>query len=753
MSVASAIERAYRVSSNDPSVSPVPLTEVYWKDALDSAGQGVWDYDLATDKATYSETWYKMRGLLPGNVGRGTDSEWLLHIHPDDLEKARDTHSKLNTGQMTEISFEYRERHVNGHWIWIMCRGKAISWDDEGKPCRLIGTDTDITKFKASEFHNKMVSKRLELALSSVEIGIWQYDIMREKVEWDSRLRAIYGLPENDMQLPRDAWETAIHPDDFERAMAVTQSGLHNRLDYNLDYRIIRVDGETAYIRSRVSYQEDPINGPMLIGVNWDVTNEHKRSADLEAANYLANTRNAEIESARAQMEYNSHHDSLTGLPNRRKLDLVQQESINLTTGEHARFAILHIDLDRFKQINDAFGHEAGDFVLRRTAEILISCAGSEFLVARVGGDEFVIFVPNAPSDVELSRFAKQLISRISKSFLYRGCECRYGASIGIAVAEGLDIDGKALFVNADMALYQAKNEGRGRVCFFTATMKSAAIAHKHKCDEIMSGLERDEFFCVYQPQFNAKSLLVSGVEALVRWKHPKLGILLPNEFLSTVEEMNALAKIDEIALQKSVADFHYWTAQGLNIPRISINVSKATLHDPEFPNRLAGIDIDLTKISLELLEANFFDDLSEVVSANILAIRGLGIEIEVDDFGTGFTSVVGLLRLRPNRLKIDKALIAPIAGSDLQSQLLTSIIRIGHLQGISITAEGVETDEQLHILRSIGCDELQGYALAQPMQPSELTAFLNAFPNPQFSRMSSNVTSCSCDTTTAAQL
>lgn len=545
--------------------------------------------------------------------------------------------------------------------------------------------------------------------------------IEHECIEWDSRLRSIYGLPEDDTPLPRDVWEKAIYPEDLERAMTVTQDGLVKRIDYDLNYRIVRIDGEIRYIRSRVSFQEDPIDGPMLIGINWDATLEYEHSAALEAANQLAATQNAEIEAARAEMEHNSLHDALTGLPNRRKLDQVQRDRIMQPSGPKLRCAVLHIDLDRFKQINDAFGHVVGDFVLRKTAEILTDCAGPDALVARVGGDEFAVFVPDAPCDADLRSLAERMILQVSQPFFFEGHECRFGASIGIAVSAGNEIDGKALFVNADMALYRAKNEGRSRFCFFTPSMKSAAIAHKLRCDDVISGLERDEFFCIYQPQFDAKSLRMSGVEALVRWRHPRDGILLPIEFLETAEELNVLTNIDQIILRKSIADFNCWQAQGLFVPRISVNVSKARLHDPNFPIELAGLDIDLAKVSLELMESNFLDELPEIVSTNISAIKKLGIEIEVDDFGTGFTSIVSLLRLKPNRLKIDKALVAPISASEVQSQLLKSIIKIGHLLGISITAEGVETKEQVKILKSIGCDELQGYGLGMPMLSSDL--------------------------------
>lgn len=705
------------------------LGPTFWKAALDSAGQGVWDYDILTGRRDHSDTWHEIRGLKPGLHKTTSDEEWLLGIHPDDRALAQDQTNRLNAGELAEVNYEYRERHADGDWIWIMCRGRPVAWDANGKPYRFVGTDTDISRIKASEDQVKAVSRRLELALASVQMGVWRYDVRRDVVEWDARLRSIYGLAPDNAPLPRDVWERALHPDDRDLAILRTQRGLQEQVDYDLSYRIVRQDGAVRFIQSRVSYQKDLMNGPILVGINWDATAEHERSAALETANRLAGVRNRELEAARAEMEHNALHDTLTGLPNRRMFDAVQREHFARPHRTTPRFAILHVDLDRFKQINDVYGHDGGDFVLKNTAAILRECAGDGALVARVGGDEFAIFVPDAPDEAGLTRMAEHLIQRASQPVLYRGNECRYGMSIGIAVTEGCEDDGKSLFVNADLALYRAKHEGRGRVSFFCETMRTHAMANKQKSDEILAGIERDEFFCVYQPLFDARTLALSGVEALIRWKTRNQGVLQPSEFLATAEDLNVLAMIDKTVLQKSVADFRHWAAQGVLIPRLSVNLSRSRLRDPDLARELAGLGPLPGKLSLELLESNFLDDQVDVVSGNIAAARAAGLEIEVDDFGTGHASIVSLLRLKPDRLKIDKALVDDLAGSVTQVQLLKSIVEIGHMLGISITAEGVETDLQRRMLQDIGCDELQGYGLARPMLSDDLVAFCRRGP------------------------
>ena len=702
------------------------LDQSFWKEALDSAGQGVWDYDILTGRRDHSDTWHEIRGLKPGVHITTTDEEWLKVIHPEDLALAQDQTNRLNAGELLQVAYEYRERHADGHWIWIMCRGRAVAWDENCKPYRFVGTDTDITRIKASEDQVKVVSRRLELALSSVQIGVWRYDVTRDTLDVDDRMRSIYGLPKGE-PVPRNMWETALHPDDHDAAVHASQTGLAQHLGYALSYRIIRPDGAVRFIQSRVSYQQDLIGGPILVGINWDATEDHERSAALKTAILIASARNAELEAARAEMEHNALHDMLTGLPNRRMFDAAQRDFSAQTNPLTRRSAILHIDLDRFKQINDVYGHDGGDFVLRTTANILRDCTGQGALVARVGGDEFAIFIPDAPGDADLSQLAERLIQRASQPILYHGNACRYGISIGLAVADGHDDDGTTMFVNADLALYRAKHEGRGRVCFFRETMRTQAMANKQKSDEILAGIERDEFFCVYQPQFCARTLAVTGVEALVRWRSPKLGILNPSDFLPTAEDLNVLAMIDRMVLRKSVADFRHWAAQGVILPRLSVNLSQSRLRDPNLSRELATLGTLPGKLSLELLESNFLDDQVDVVSDNILAARAAGLEIEVDDFGTGHASIVSLLRLKPDRLKIDRALVEHMEGSGTQAQLLKSIVEIGHALGISITAEGVETDRQVKMLQEIGCDELQGYALARPMLSADLVAFCRA--------------------------
>lgn len=698
---------------------------LFWKQALDSARQGVWEYDIRVGTSYYSDTWRRIRGIGPDQPLPESDDAWLEKIHPDDRALAAEQTRKLNAGDLAEVDYEYRERHSDGHWIWIMCRGRAVAWDAEGKPCRFVGTDTDITAVKASEDRIRAMSRRLELALSSVQIGVFVYYIREERVEWDWRLRMIYGLPAEDGPLPRDIWEQHLHPEDRDHATFVSYDALRRCADYDVGYRIIRQsDGAVRHIRCRASYQNDRTHGPILVGVNWDTTEERETAEALRQANDLADRRNAELEEARGRMDYNAQHDALTGLPNRKLLDQLEAEMSAQSFGS-GRAAMLHVDLDRFKQINDVHGHDVGDFVLCNTAAILRARIPRGATVARVGGDEFAVLFPDAPDPAELAALADALIARIAQPVTHGGAVCRCAASIGIALGPPGAAPGRALFIDAELALYRAKAEGRGRAVFFTNDMRGAAQAKKRLSDEILTGIERDEFTCVYQPQFFAASGVVSGVEALVRWRAPGRDPQGPADFLTAADEMDAMARIDRIVLAKAVGDFRRWSEAGFAPPRLSVNLSMARLRSPDLARELAALDMPFERLSFELLESNFLDDHSDVVAANLQAIRALGIALEVDDFGSGHASILSVLRLKPARLKIDRALVAPVADSEVQAQLVRTIVDIGHLQGVDIIAEGVESEAQRLLLARIGCDELQGYALARPLTAEEIPGFL----------------------------
>ena len=706
--------------SDMSNASTVAALEERWQIAIETTGQGLWDHDFETGKSHCSASWYQIRGLEPVLSARVSTQSWLRKIHPDDQNNIKEKTEAISAGKIDTIDYEYRERHAEGHWTWILARGRVVKRSPESRVLRIIGCDTDVTKLKerAEEFGS--LSKSLDLAVSVAGIGVWEFDLKTSETKWDREMYAMYGIDPFTPRNRDNIWQRHIHDDDRDKATRLSEHCLRTGEDFSLDYRIIRQDGAIRHIRSKASFHEDSTGRRKLIGVNWDVTSDYEFSERLKEANRLAQSQNAALEAARAAMEFSALHDALTGLANRRKLDEFLQ-----ACPDDASPAVLHIDLDRFKQINDTLGHAAGDQVLIHAANILSSEAPDDALVARVGGDEFVVFITHAPSNDVLEELANRIIDTSLTPYIFEESECRFGMSVGIATVASSSSTGSALFANADLALYLAKNEGRGRCRFYTADLKVAAQVKKQCADEILAGLEKGEFFCVYQPQFDAKTLDLSGVEALVRWRHPSGEVWAPSQFLPTADELDVVNQIDRIVLLQAVQDTQMWHQNGLHVPRMSVNVSARRLTDPLLAGDLEILDQMPGKFTFELLESVFLDTQNDQLAANLERIRDRGIDIEIDDFGTGHASIVGLLNLKPTRLKIDRQLIQPVVTSEQQRSLVQAIVQIGKLQGIAVVAEGVETAAHIDVLQSLGCDFLQGFGLASPTPADQIGSLL----------------------------
>lgn len=690
-----------------------------WHFALDSARQGVWDNNLVTNGFFHSSMWREMRGLAP-DEDVSSIGEWESRVHPDDLEETlKNTDWRNGSGEYN--SFEYREWHRDGYWMWVLARGRPIEWDENGVPTRVIGTDTDITHLKKSEQALEVMSRRLELALSASKVGVWEIDLDTWRFSCDLRLAEIFGVPHKaGISTPIKEWRERIHPDDRAQVMSVFKSAIREGGQFENTFSIFRPDGTQRHITTAGTYYLDKDGKPKILGADRDITDEVQAAEALQQAKELAEDRNTELEAARAEMEHASLHDALTGLPNRRYLDTRLSE-LSMC---HAGAALLHIDLDRFKQINDTLGHAAGDAMLVHAAEVLRSNLSEDDFIARVGGDEFVVLISGGASNEELAKTAGNIVRTMSEPVTYNEHQCRFGVSVGIASAESGLTDAAQLFVNADIALYRAKAKGRNRFEFFTSALQAEIISTKKRADEILYALEQGQFFPTYQPKFDADGFAICGVEALARWAHPTEGVLPPAAFLKIAEDLNVVASIDRVILEKSLADLERWHANGLDIPSVSVNVSALRLHDDELIDHLGSMSWRPGTLSFELLESIFLDESEEIVTWNIDRIKEMGIGIDVDDFGTGHASIVGLLKLAPDSLKIDRQLVSPITQSQAQRELVKSIINIGHSLGIRVVAEGVETQQHVTILQELGCDVLQGFFFSRPMSAAELEAF-----------------------------
>lgn len=443
---------------------------------------------------------------------------------------------------------------------------------------------------------------------------------------------------------------------------------------------------------------------------------------------------NHELDKLRAQAESEAVVDALTGLTNRRGL-MLEMAHRGADAARLGGAAIFHLDLDRFKEINDTIGHAGGDFVLQHVARILRTQTRAGDCVARIGGDEFVLLVDFDGAVEPLRRLAERCVAELRKPVTIGGEAIYFGASVGVATArvasEGAAIDMERLLANADLALYKAKEAGRGRYEFFSTELRTRVESERRLGDELLGAIEAGQIAPVYQPQCCADGRTLAGVEALARWRHPTRGLLAPAAFLPIADRIGATALIDQAILRAALRDLARWDAQGLKALKLSVNLSLGRLNDPALREEIERLAPPAGRLVFEVLESVFSDDIDTDLREQLDWLEAAGIDIELDDFGTGHSSLVALLSLRPKRIKIARQLATPAASSPSHLGLIRSVVDIAKSLGIGVTAEGVETEEEARILVEVGCDRLQGYHFARPMAAE---ALLERFGPPEHS-------------------
>lgn len=570
-----------------------------------------------------------------------------------------------------------------------------------------------------SERDFQSIVRRLELALDASQIGVWEHNIDTEEVLWDLQMHRLYATGETQRNVTPQLWLGSIHPDDKLRALDEFARAIADKGDYSSQYRIRRPNGDVRHTRTRAHRYEDAA-GVTYIGAEWDVTADVLLQQELSDQKTIAEARAIELESSTAKIAHAAEHDYLTGLPNRR---FFEKSFSEMSGSTKERLAILHIDLDYFKQVNDVAGHAAGDAVLKSAALVIASVVPKNGFVARMGGDEFVVVLPDFGSLAELDMVAQHIIRLLRQGITYGETLLQMSASIGVAWVN--DDNPANLLAESDLALYRAKKLGRNRVEFFAPDLKIELVRHRQIAENVKLGLDRGQFIAFYQIQVDARSQRIVGMEALARWQHPERGLLAPDSFLSVMSAIGLMADLDAAILQAVLQDRAKWEKLGLQIPRIAVNTSASRLSDPSLPEQLRALKVAPNILSFELLETVFLDEIEDGVLGNIAALEQMGIDVEVDDFGSGHASIIGLLKIKPKRLKIDRRLVAPITTSREQRILIRSIVEIGKALGIDVIAEGVETPEHAKLLRRLGCDTLQGHTIAYPVPADEVANLL----------------------------
>lgn len=443
-------------------VARLQRLEEGWRRALDGSNQAAWSFDVVSEEFLCCTNWRRIRGIPDGEVLQMETVHWIETVHPEDRGHVLQALDEQNSGRRAFSVFQYREMHRSGRWIWIESRGSIMEWQSDGKAARVVGTDADITDRKHSEQKLEDLSRKLNLAMEVAEIGLFEADLINGQVVRDRRLLEMYGASEDEPLLDADGTlqRRHLHPDDRENCMACIADGIASGMPFGNQFRIVTTGGEIRHIRSRSVGFKDQDGRQKLLGVNWNVTGDVKAQEELQRAVAQAEARAIALEQARETIRQIAVRDELTGLLNRRglndQLEAWDKGAVNFS-------AVLHLDLDYFKEINDEFGHHAGDLVLQEAARRLQSVTTENDILARWGGDEFVILSAPGATRSAVMEMAQAAVRSFHEPVEIGTAKRMIGVSVGTAFAK-INDNPAQLLVEADQALYRAKARGRGRV-------------------------------------------------------------------------------------------------------------------------------------------------------------------------------------------------------------------------------------------------------------------------------------------------
>jgi diguanylate cyclase (GGDEF)-like protein/PAS domain S-box-containing protein len=578
----------------------------------------------------------------------------------------------------------------------------------DGTVSGTLGIAIDVTGQMQIEEALRKSEVSLAAAQEIAHLGNWERDFKAGTTTWSLECLRILGLVPGQDPMDPDGFFEFDHPDDAEfvrRTVAESRASLGA---YSIDHRIVRRDGVVRWVHEHGEYILDEHGAPAkLIGTLLDIT---------------------ERKQAEERLAHLAHHDPLTDLPNRLMLDDRLAQSIAHAERNGRVAAVLFLDLDRFKDINDTLGHSTGDRLLTHVSGRLLECLRTGDTVARSGGDEFIVVLADVAQLDDVTKVANRIVDSFSRPFAIDGRELYASASIGISVFpyDGHDVD--SLIRCADTAMYQAKDSGRNNFQFFTANMHAKAVARLSLEGDLRRAIERGQFVLHYQPVLDLASGRVVGAEALLRWNHPDRGLILPAEFVPLAEETGLIVSIGEWVLNSACAQARCWTERGHDPIRVMVNISARQFQERNLGDvidrALASAKLPAELLELEITESVVMRDTDDTIRS-LKSLKAKGLRLSVDDFGTGYSSL-GYLKLFPiDTLKIDRSFVRDISVDAFDEAIAAAIVGLARSLHLRVIAEGVETPTQLAFLRRVGCDEMQGHLFSCAVPADEFEALL----------------------------
>jgi len=665
---------------------------------------GSWEVNLKTNQSIWSEQSYKIYGLQKGDV-EPTLELFLSFVHPQDLVNVQEKIQQgITSGNVTSVTC--RINKVNGESAHIFLSGQVL-YDAEGIPSKLIGTTQDITEQVAIKKHSEELSKVIEY--SSSEIYIIEYETLKYIYVNQGASRAL-GYTQEEL-LGKTVYD--INPYlTLARGALLKRQILHGN---GLVKRTMHQRKDKTFYNVQSYIHRLEYNGiDACVIFDTDVT-------ELSRAEKL-------LQEQTEKLNHQANHDTLTKLPNRMLFQDRLSQTIKMATRNSQQFALLFIDLDQFKKINDSLGHQIGDDVLKEAAARLKIALRAEDTLARLGGDEFTIILKSVKDIQSVSLVANKINTIMKEPIKVRGHTLFISSSIGISMFPQDTTSQENLIKFADTAMYKAKDEGRDNFQFYSAEMTALAFERVVMESSLRIAIKEEQFVVYFQPQFSALDDTIIGMEALVRWQHPTIGLVSPVKFIPIAEESGLIIAIDRLVMKMAMKQFSQWYRDGLNPGTLALNLAMKQLSQEDFISNLLitmqNLDFKPKWLELEVTEGQIMHNPDEAI-IKLREISNLGIEIAIDDFGTGYSSLAYLKKLPLDKLKIDQSFVRDLPGDEDDTAITRAIIALGQSLNLKLIAEGVETQEQKDFLLENGCNNIQGYFYSKPMPREDMTLLL----------------------------